>query len=368
MAFAAAISVEADIIIIDEALAAGDVRFTAKSLRRIREIAQSGATCLFVSHVTYQIMQLCSRAIWMDGGSVRMDGPAIDVVRAYEYEMHHLIAADRGEHAGGSDQPGSPAVARPVLTLVDADSSTDAALEVVPNAIREAAATRAEASAEASAEADLGDDACARSSGTGPAPHAAECRSAQLPSQQQTDRSTLAPAASPAAARSGKSQHFASGKYRITAIEMLDASDRDTRTFRFGERFSLRVAYECLLPEVPEASCGVAAAFTRVEDFEQIMYFNTNYPHSDAEVLHYGDAPFRQYRGRVGIVTADIAALQVRPGRYFVSVGILPNQQSHHEFYEYHHLAYEISVLANGFEEPCVFYPLVEWGNEPPMP
>ncbi len=96
LAFAAAVSVDADVIIIDEALAAGDVRFTARSLGRIREICKSGVTALFVSHQTYHVMQLCTRAIWLDDGRIRMDGPALEVCRAYEYEMHEAVARDEG--------------------------------------------------------------------------------------------------------------------------------------------------------------------------------------------------------------------------------------------------------------------------------
>ena len=95
LAFAAAVSVEADVIIIDEALSTGDVRFAARSLRRIHEICQSGITALFVSHNTYQVLQLCSRVIWIHDGRIRMDGVPVEVVRAYEYEMHEEVARDQ---------------------------------------------------------------------------------------------------------------------------------------------------------------------------------------------------------------------------------------------------------------------------------
>ena len=114
LAFAAAVSVDADVIIIDEALAAGDIRFTARSLGRIREICKSGVTALFVSHQTYQVMQLCSRAIWLDDGRVRMDGPSLEVCRAYEYEMHEAVARDEGRLAVvGRRDPAASADALP---------------------------------------------------------------------------------------------------------------------------------------------------------------------------------------------------------------------------------------------------------------
>jgi ABC-type polysaccharide/polyol phosphate transport system ATPase subunit len=113
LAFAAAVAVEADVLIIDEALAAGDARFTARSLRRIHEICSTGVTALFVSHQTYSVMQLCDRAIWIDGGRIRMDGKPVDVVRAYEYEVHEAIARDQGRMLSpAGDGPVEPAEER----------------------------------------------------------------------------------------------------------------------------------------------------------------------------------------------------------------------------------------------------------------
>ena len=71
------------------------MRFAARSLRRIHEICQSGITALFVSHNTYQVLQLCTRVIWIHDGRIRMDGGPIEVVRAYEYEMHEEVARDQ---------------------------------------------------------------------------------------------------------------------------------------------------------------------------------------------------------------------------------------------------------------------------------
>src|SRR5262249_19319511 len=110
---------------------------------------------------------------------------------------------------------------------------------------------------------------------------------------------------------------------------------------------------------------GLAAAFVSTPEHQSVMYFNTSYPHSDAEMASYDNAPFRQHRGRTGVVEASIPFLQVKPGNYLVSFGILPNRPDFHEFYEYHHLAHTVTVLPNGFPEPSVFYAQVEWRNGP---
>ena len=83
LAFAAAIHVDPDILIVDEALAVGDMAFVAKCQVRIRELQQRGTTLLFVSHDLASVRALCDRCVYMDGGSIRECGPTPLVVDAY---------------------------------------------------------------------------------------------------------------------------------------------------------------------------------------------------------------------------------------------------------------------------------------------
>jgi lipopolysaccharide transport system ATP-binding protein len=87
LTFATAISVEPEIFIVDEALAAGDAYFVSKCMRRIREICDSGATILFVSHSTGLVAELCDRAIWIDHGRMLLIGQAGSVCKAYEQSV-----------------------------------------------------------------------------------------------------------------------------------------------------------------------------------------------------------------------------------------------------------------------------------------
>lgn len=92
LAFAIAAHVDADVLVVDEALSVGDVRFTQKCMRFLREFQKTG-TLLFVSHDVGAVTSLCSRAIWLDHGVLKMDGNAKETVEAYLAEQHAL---DRG--------------------------------------------------------------------------------------------------------------------------------------------------------------------------------------------------------------------------------------------------------------------------------
>jgi len=81
--FAIAAAREHDILIIDEALAVGDQDFRRRSEARMRELARNAGSVFLVSHSMKSIIDTCDRAIWLDGGLLKMDGKAIDVCRAY---------------------------------------------------------------------------------------------------------------------------------------------------------------------------------------------------------------------------------------------------------------------------------------------
>jgi lipopolysaccharide transport system ATP-binding protein len=83
LGFAIATSVNPDILITDEILAVGDEAFQRKCLRRIKTFREDGGTILFVSHDMQAVRDLCSRTVWLDHGTVQMDGPSGDVVAGY---------------------------------------------------------------------------------------------------------------------------------------------------------------------------------------------------------------------------------------------------------------------------------------------
>lgn len=93
LAFSIAVSVEPEILIVDEALATGDMSFQSKSYARMREIARSGATVLLVTHNLQHIYDLCDSAILLDRGKVVQQGRPRDIGYIYEQMVHEDLSA-----------------------------------------------------------------------------------------------------------------------------------------------------------------------------------------------------------------------------------------------------------------------------------
>ena len=98
LAFAVIAHVDADILVIDEALAVGDAYFVQKCMRFLRRFCERG-TLLFVSHDTTSVVGLCDRAIWLDKGKVQSIGAAKDVVSLYLEGLYNTEFAVKPENA-----------------------------------------------------------------------------------------------------------------------------------------------------------------------------------------------------------------------------------------------------------------------------
>jgi lipopolysaccharide transport system ATP-binding protein len=95
LAFAVAVNVDSEILVVDEALAVGDAGFRSRCFRRIGELKSAGCTILFVSHETEQIVRLCSHAMLIDAGALLLGGPPDFVVSQFQ----RLMTAEANAHA-----------------------------------------------------------------------------------------------------------------------------------------------------------------------------------------------------------------------------------------------------------------------------
>ena len=84
LGFSVAVHVDASILLVDEALAVGDIEFQRKCLHRISEFQKGGGSILFVSHDMASVREAANKAIWMVAGEIKMSGATEEVVAAYE--------------------------------------------------------------------------------------------------------------------------------------------------------------------------------------------------------------------------------------------------------------------------------------------
>jgi len=106
LAFAAAIAVAPQILIIDEALAVGDAVFQHRCMRRIKEMQENGTTILFVSHDPASVRALCNRAILLNGGEKIAEGSPPDVLNRYQKIIMARQQAYEASSTKTTDQPG----------------------------------------------------------------------------------------------------------------------------------------------------------------------------------------------------------------------------------------------------------------------
>ncbi|MBB6638138.1 ABC transporter ATP-binding protein [Cohnella thailandensis] len=99
LAFATAINVEPDVLLVDEVLAVGDASFQRKCLNRIKELKNKNKTIVLVTHDHGVVERLCDRAIWLQAGKIREDGPPTQVVNEY---LKYLAEQDASRETAGA--------------------------------------------------------------------------------------------------------------------------------------------------------------------------------------------------------------------------------------------------------------------------
>jgi lipopolysaccharide transport system ATP-binding protein len=204
LGFSIATAFRPDILVIDEVLAVGDQGFQDRSLRRIIEIQEGGATILLVSHDLDSVQRLCQRAIWLDNGSLRAEGKTQEVISEY---LHDLWMGQQERQAARE----------------------------VREARSEAQGTGCDGR-EKEREAEREATEIDRSAKEGQPAQGAEKSSA--PHREHEGR-------------------WGSGEVTIEKAEILGAQDKPIGVFRTGDRFVVRIWY-CAIRRVARPSFGVS--------------------------------------------------------------------------------------------------------------
>jgi lipopolysaccharide transport system ATP-binding protein len=280
LTFSTALSVDPEILIIDEALAAGDSFFVAKSFKRIREICESGATVLFVSHGVGQVASLCDTAIWLDGGKIKEQGRARDVAKHYDYETHIRISEGIGK-------------------LVD--------LRMVERAER--------------------------------------------------DRDGSAPSAI-----STSEKIFRRGPVHIESVLIHNGNSVNRNIIKTWDDLIIEVEYSCDEQSIPLETLGLAIGIERESDLVLVSQFSTVNLAGNEEAP-YLEATFRKAASCRGILRAKLPRYSLLPGKYLLSLGVLPNIPGTSEFYEYRHRTYALDVVSAG-PAGAIYYPDVKWEHD----
>lgn len=340
LTFSTAVAIDPDVLIVDEALAAGDAYFVSKCMRRIREICESGSTVLFVSHGTGQVAQLCNTAIWIENGVLREIGPAREVTRRYDYDTHVRISGGLGRIVSVQSEGDQPTRSDPAPTDGGAiigetvDREPDLLARGVDIAVPDAALM-----AEAAPSRDV------HPHGEGVAPSAVDDAFDQ-PGPDAPAGATLTPI-------------YRRGPVIIESVRFLSETGRDERIFRTWDDITIEVTYRCEGPP-PDDELGIAFGIERERDLLMISQFGTTnvsgHVGRDSKV-----ARMSRKAAAVGKFTVRFPESQFMEGDYLISLGVLPRVEGHVEFYEYRHRAYRISIIPAGYRSGAVIYPNVEF-------
>lgn len=116
LAFAVAINVDPELLLIDEILAVGDVTFQQKCMEKFVQFREDGRTLVLVTHDTGSVRHFCDRAIWLDHGEIKADGPPADVIDEYNEAM---LGGEESPEGGGIRRGDGPIRVTQAELMVD---------------------------------------------------------------------------------------------------------------------------------------------------------------------------------------------------------------------------------------------------------
>lgn len=327
LAFAVLANIDADVLIIDEALAVGDVFFVQKCMRWLRGFMRHG-TLLFVSHDTGAVVNLCDRAIWLHRGALIMDDAARLVAETYLQTLAEAVTA-------GAD----PATDR-----------TDALVEAI----------RAERRDGGRASLKLGSsrpDAPSQAHDETPGEAATPARAASersVPDRPQPGR----PASpEPDSLREGRlelqwtdldKRSFGRGRARIDEVTLLDTHDRVINSIQGGELVTLRI--RCTASgELASPIVG----FIVKDRLGQVLF-------GDNTFERYKHRPVRTHGGERIEARFTFAVPILTPGAYAIDVAIADGTQHDHVQQHWIHEAVAFASVTNHVGAGLIGLPMHE--------
>jgi lipopolysaccharide transport system ATP-binding protein len=122
LAFAVAIHVDPEILLVDEALAVGDIYFHQRCMRKVHELREKGVTILFVSHAMGEVKSIGDRALWLENGHMKDIGSTDRVVTKYlaamfEKDTAYLTTQQRHQQKSGRDPVEAPEVVETIPNI-----------------------------------------------------------------------------------------------------------------------------------------------------------------------------------------------------------------------------------------------------------
>jgi ABC-type polysaccharide/polyol phosphate transport system ATPase subunit len=318
LAFAAAINVDPDILIVDEALSVGDLRFQSKCFSKLHEIRKKGTTVLFVSHAIDTVNSLCDSAILLEGGRIIERGVPNYVINYYTRLLFsnpdEQKAVDRARPAGGAEQrqaqPSVPTTltSKPAQVAVADKRSAAGSLNVVT-------VPASDQSVEDSSISRAGVDMPSASAET-------EERERALPSQEDISRwdSTrlrewsLSKFASRLSLERRSEMRHGNGKAEVIDFGIVDNKGQIVTVLETGKRYTVisRVlVYEDLEDIQPQVA---------IKNAQGVSFFWTN-------TFVQGKNPGPQKRGAI-LETRFHVTMWLGVGKYLVNFVALDSEKS----------------------------------------
>ena len=264
LAFSVAINVDADILLIDEILAVGDNAFQTKCFNKLKSLKDQGTTIVIVSHALGQVEKLCDRAIWIENGEIRKDGPARKVCSEY-------------------------------LGKTEADRVERAELEYQ---IKKEEERRQQEQEKKQKELQIKEQKEKES---------AEALKKKLEEEKKESCRNVAVQCSPDARREGN------GRVRFSEVVMLDKDGNVNNLFQVGDSVTVKMKYESSVPGTP---VNFVIGITR-EDW--IYCYGTSFQHEN------GNFVITKEKGELSITLQQLNLLR---GSYTLEVRIQDEEKN----------------------------------------